>query len=123
MDRQIVIGSLLAAFVIAASGCLIVSGKSVNESGTKISSSTLKQIEEGHTTEAWLVATLGAPDCRTVVKDCESVAILRYDHCVTKAEGGAVFLIFAGGSETTTRTITYFEVTDGVVTRTWTERG
>jgi hypothetical protein len=123
MDRQVVIGVLLAVVVTTASGCLIVSGKSVDESGTKISSETMRQIEVGKTTEAWLVATLGEPDCRTVVKGHDDVAILRYDHCVTKAEGGAVFLIFAGGSETTTRTTTYFEVIDGIVTRTWVERG
>ena len=122
MDKPIITGILLASFVSFASGCLIISGKSVNESGTLISSATLNQIEPGHTTEAWLIAMLGEPDRRSDVEGQEGVSVLRYDYCVTKSEGGAVFLIFAGGSETTRVTKTYFEVVDGVVSRSWTEK-
>lgn len=119
MDRQVTVGVFLAVFIMAASGCLIISGKTVHESGVKITDSTLRQIRIGETTEAWILATLGEPTTRTEVED--GTVMLRYDHCITRAEGGAVFLIFAGGSETRTRSSTYFEIRDGIVTRVWSE--
>jgi hypothetical protein len=106
-------------FLSAASGCLIVRGSSVDESGTRITSPTLNQIITGETTEAWLVATVGEPTRRSAVDDHTS--ILRYDHTVTTQKGGTVFLLFAGGDQKEVRTSTIFEVTDGVVTRYWTE--
>jgi hypothetical protein len=122
MLRQLMIGAVLLGAVALTSGCLVMSGKSVDESGVKVSSDTLRQIEPGVTTEAWLLATLGEPTERTAIEDQEHVQILRYDHTVSKSEGGTVFLLFAGGSETRKTTRTYFEVTDGVVTRYWNER-
>ncbi|MCZ6836208.1 MAG: hypothetical protein O7G85_10575 [Planctomycetota bacterium] len=122
MDKQIILGILLAGFISVASGCLIVSGKSTKESGTRISNTTLGQIEPGVTTESWLIATLGEPDRRSDVEGQEGVSVLLYEHCETKSDGTAVFLIFAGGSDVTRITTTYFEVDDGIVTRTWTER-
>lgn len=121
MDRLVTVGVLLVVFIIVASGCLIVSGKTVHESGVKISDSTLRQIRIGETTEAWILAALGEPTARTEVEDGDGLVMLRYDHCITRAEGGAVFLIFAGGSETSTRSSTYFEVRDGIVSRVWSE--
>ena len=58
---------------------------------------------------------------RTTVTEEPSVAILRYEYSRTKASGGAVFLIFAGGSKNSDVAVTFFEVTDGIVTRYWTE--
>ena len=106
---------------LAAGGCLVVSGTSAHESGVRVSAATLDQIEPGKTTEAWLLATLGEPTSRTKVDCKDSVEILRYEHSTRKSSGGAVFLIFAGGSEHSSRSVAYFEVTDGIVTRAWTE--
>jgi hypothetical protein len=122
MLRQSTIGTVLLASVAMAGGCLVTSGRSIDESGVRVSSDTLRQIEPGVTTEAWLVATLGEPSERTTVEDQEHVEILRYDHTVSKSEGGTVFLLFAGSSETRKTTRTFFEVTEGVVTRYWNER-
>jgi len=119
MVRRISAVIVIAGFVAAASGCLIVRGSSVDEAGTKISSPTLSQIQTGETTEAWLVATVGEPTRRSAVN--EHISILRYDHTVTMQKGGAVFLLFAGGDQTEQTTSTIFEVTDGVVTRYWIE--
>jgi outer membrane protein assembly factor BamE (lipoprotein component of BamABCDE complex) len=122
MVRQIILAAVLLGGISLTSGCLIMSGKSIDESGVQVSSDTLRQVEPGVTSEAWLVATLGEPSERTTVEDQERVEILRYDYTIAKSEGGTVFLLFAGGSETRKTTRTYFEVTDGVVTRYWTER-
>ena len=121
MTRTWLTGIVLGVLVLTASGCLVVSGKSIDESGVRISQETLREVEPGTTTEAWLVATLGEPSERTIVEGQEHVRILRYDLTVSRAEGGAVFLIFAGGSETTHTSRTFFELVDGVVTRYWTE--
>ena len=119
MDKPIIASVLIAAFAMSDTGCLVVSGRSIHESGVRISDATMQQVEIGKTTEAWIVAALGEPSSRVELD--EDIVLVRYEHSVTRAEGGAVFLIFAGGSETTQRSTTYFEFEDGVLCRTWSE--
>ena len=123
MLKQSVAVLFMAGVVACAGGCLVMSGKSIDESGVRVTSATLNQIQLGQTTEAWLVATLGDPTDRTEVEGQEGVAVLRYEHVECRSEGGAVFLLFAGGSDIEKRTTAYFEVVDGVITRYWMERG
>jgi hypothetical protein len=119
--RRTITALVLAIFMLSATGCLVMAGSEIEESGTQITHETLTKLEPGVTTEAWLVATLGEPTRRTVVEGQEHIHVLRYDHVVTKHEGGAVFLIFAGGSSKTKVTRTYIETIDGLVSRYWTE--
>ena len=121
MDKRLITSVLLASFAISASGCLIISGNSLDQSGVRISQATMNQIEIGRTTEKWVIAALGEPTSRAEVGGDEDITLLRYEYRVRQSRGGAVFLIFAGGSETTRRTTTYFEFTDGYLSRTWTE--
>jgi hypothetical protein len=114
-------GVLGAAFIAFSTGCLVMSGKSIDESGVRVTASTLGQVEPGRTTGAWLIATLGEPTARSSVAGLPGLEILRYDFERRTSEGGTVFLIFAGGKETSACDRTYFEVTDGVVTRYWKE--
>ena len=109
------------ATVFALIGCLVSSSKSSYETGRKISETTLSQIELGQTSEAWLVATLGEPSARTTVEGHPDISVLRYDYQKRKESGGAVFLLFAGSSSSAENHATYFEITNGVVTRTWSE--
>ncbi len=114
--------SVAAASVIAAaSGCLVISGSSSHETGVRVSQHTLAQIDPGTTTESWILATLGEPTERTKVDGRENVEILIYRHRRHESSGSAVFLIFAGGKEHTTKSTAYFEITDGIVTRHWIE--
>lgn len=122
MRQQLIGLGIAGVFALTAGGCLVMGGKSIDESGTKVTSATLDQIKIGETTEAWLVATLGEPQSRTTVESDPTVNVLRYEHVVCKADGATVFLIFAGGSEEKKTTTTYFETTDGVVSRYWIER-
>ena len=62
--RTLLTAAAASTLVVAASGCLVVSGKSVDERGTLITQNTLHQIEPGVTTESWLIATLGEPENR-----------------------------------------------------------
>jgi hypothetical protein len=114
-------GAAAATMILAASGCLVMTGSSIEESGRKISYKTLDQIEVGSTTESWVIGTLGDPtDSRTIDSE-KNIKVLHYDHTVKRSGGGTVFLLFAGKSNSETTTSTYFEVTDGIVTRYWTE--
>lgn len=122
MLRELTAAALVVGFALTAGGCLVTGGKSIDESGTRITSATLDRIKLGQTSEAWLIATLGEPSERTTVEGQPNVSVLRYEHIVTKAEGGTVFLLFAGGSEQRKVTTTYFECVDGVVSRYWIER-
>lgn len=113
---------MLAAggFLAAASGCLVTHGSSHEETGVRVSHHTLNQVTVGSTTEEWLLATLGEPTSRSWVEGTNQ-EILRYEHHVDHEEAGTVFLIFAGGKDYSRTSVTYFELTEGVVTKFWTE--
>jgi len=111
----------LACLLFSLAGCLINSSSSVNETGRLVSDSTLQQIEPGKTTQEWLVATLGEPTSRSPVRSPGNVEILGYSHERVRRSSGSVFLLFGSSSTNTNRSTTFFEVTDGVVSRFWTE--
>jgi len=121
MKRAIITILAAGAFLFAAAGCLVTSGNNVQESGVRVSSNTLAQIEVGQTTEQWLVAALGEPDARSPVACEDNVQILRYNHTVSRSGQGTVFLLFAGHHDRSETSSAYFEVTDGIITRYWTE--
>src|SRR5690606_26162363 len=111
----------LIVFALFSAGCLVTSGSRVEESGVRISPQTLQPIEVGHTTAGCLLATLGEPTSGSPVADQPNVKLYRYRYAEKRTEAGAVFLIFGGRHQTSTATTTYFESTDGIVTRHWTE--
>ena len=109
------------AFSMCAAGCLVMGGKEISQSGTRITGATLSQIEPGVTTREWLLTAIGEPTSRSPVPNDPGVEIFRYQHREERSQGTAVFLIFAGGSDVEQITTTYFEIRDGIVTRFWTE--
>ena len=117
--------SHLLAFVALASivqaGCLVTSGSNVQEEGIRVSAATMQAVEPGQTTEAWLIAALGEPTARTPVTDMPNRQILRYDYVRSESSRGTVLFLFAGGSKRRESSRAFFEVTDGVVTKSWTE--
>jgi hypothetical protein len=119
MMREVMCATVLATATLFGGGCLVSKGSSVKESGVKVSQPTLAQIETGKTTESWLIATAGQPTTRTDVD--ERVHILRYEHTTTTKKGGSVFLIYAGAEREEKKSAAIFEITDGVVTKYWTE--
>ena len=121
MPRATLLAASLLASTLLLGGCLVTSGKSIDERGVRISQQTLDQVELGTTTESWLRAALGAPTHARDVEGDPSVKILRYDYIVKKSSAGTVFLLFSGGSESKRTTSTFFELQDGVVVRFWTE--
>jgi len=113
----VVVGSLATA----QGGCLITSSNDVSESGVRVSENTLANVEPGHTTGDWLIATLGEPSSRSTVADRPEMEIWRYEHVRTERSAGAVFLIFGGASSRTESSRVFFELENGVVRRTWQE--
>lgn len=109
----------LAAFLFAAAGCLISSHSTARQSGTAVPEGTLRQIELGRTSEAWLVAALGDPSTRCAVRGPDNVEILCYKHEQIRQSRGSVFLLLNTSSHKVDRAATCFEVTDGVITRYW----
>lgn len=91
MDKQLITGVILASFAITASGCLIVSGKSIDQSGVRISRATMRQIEIGRTTEQWVIAALGEPSSRAEVGGEKDIVLLRYEYRMRRSEGGLFF--------------------------------
>ena len=127
MSRNILRNLLIAAMLFAASGCLLTTSNTVNESGVRVSQGTLRQVELGETTDDWLVSALGEPTSRSSAGPASAsaggvgVEIWGYSHERSKKSRGTLFLLFAGSSNKVDRETTYFELTDGVVTRYWTE--
>lgn len=119
--RQVLWTVVTAGALLVLPGCLVVSGKHIDETGVKLSGSTLMQVEPGVTTGDWLMASLGEPTEKSVVDESGRTEIWKYTYTRTRSSGGAVFLIFAGGSEERTSSVTYFELVDGYVTRYWSE--
>lgn len=100
---------------LGASGCM--SGP-MEDSGIRVGDETLAQFKTDVTTEAWLVAILGPPTSWSYVNGVENTKVFRYA-TVERASG-----VFAGllGKGSRTIAVTYFIITDGVVTRYWADR-
>jgi len=119
MIRSTVAGVALCGVMLTAGGCLISKSHSTHESGAKVSGPTLAQVKPGETAEAWLLAAVGEPTSSRDVD--EHTHLLRYEHTVTTTKGGSIFLLYSGGESEQRKTSAVFEITNGIVTRYWTE--
>lgn len=99
----------------AAQGCSV---SRPSEEGVRIGDETLAQFKAGVSTEAWLVAVVGPPSSSSVVAGVENTKVLRYatGEAMTGLSG------FLSGRSQRNTAVTYFIVTDGVVTRFWADR-
>ena len=105
------------AVMVALSGCLVSGSATQRRTGKYVADSTFGQIELGKTTAGWLMATLGEPDCKTMVNPGSEVWQWRYtEH---RENNTAVFLIFAGSDTKDTSGTAFVELKDGVVTNKW----
>ena len=109
--------SLLVLFALSSGGCLVTSHSNERHTGNYVSDETLRQIEPGKTTAAWIRSTLGAP---TKVDQVEpNVELWKYSYTVHKDSSGTVFLIFAGDDSKESHAAVFVELKDGIVRRTW----
>lgn len=118
----VVAGAWVSLFLAALTlgGC--VSGRSdvtYGPKGPPVGHSTLKQIRIDRTSKEWLLGTLGAPTRQT--RTPEGTEILTYEYIKKIDSDLDVFLILDFDDKREERTVLYFELTDGVVTRFWKE--
>ena len=90
----------------------------MSDTGVRVGDETLKQFQVGVTTEAWLLAILGPPSSESVVEGVENTKVLRY---ATGESATGLSSLFAGTASKTTA-VTYFIVSDGLLTRFWSDR-
>jgi len=119
--RGIVSGLCVLSLGIGLTGCLITTRSDTSYTPVKpqITESTLSRVEPGITTKEWVIAACGSPTSRDLLPD--GTEILKYEYKEKKDE--ELNLIFLIHSESTKekRSVTYFEIKDGIVTRYWQE--
>ena len=105
---------------LVLSGC--ISGRSDVSYGPKgpaVGHETVKQIEVGRTSKEWVLGTLGTPTSET--KTPEGTEILKYVYTKSVDSDIDVFLFLEFDDKREERTVYYFQIADGVVTRFWKE--
>jgi len=107
------VAATVAVAVLA--GC--VSGTSeYKETGTYVSSATLRQIDPGATTGEWVLGVLGEPTERVEVGKGEE--IWKYLFTESRNRKGQVLFVTGADTSEASRSV-FFEVKDGKVTRKW----
>ncbi len=112
---------LCMAFGFVLTGC--ISSRSdvrYGDKGPAVGSDTLRQIEVGSTSKEWLLGTLGEPTSETQTP--EGTEILKYVYTKKVDSDLNAFLVLSFDDQREERTVLYFELTNGIVTRYWKEQ-
>jgi outer membrane protein assembly factor BamE (lipoprotein component of BamABCDE complex) len=116
--RLVCIVAVIAG-VLPLAGCVIVnSGVDCGEKGAPLSADTLEQIEPGQTTRDWVIATLGEPSEQSTAGN--GVEVLTYRYSCTR-HGNLVMPFLIINDEKRDAQTVYFEISDGVVQKYWTD--
>jgi hypothetical protein len=115
---RILVADLALGLAVGASMMLAGCAASSDDTGIRVGDETLKQLEAGVTTEAWLLAILGPPTSASEVEGVENTRVYRY---ATGEAASGIATWFTGSSMKNTA-VTYFIITDGIVTRFWADR-
>jgi len=107
----------LCALAGPLASCFSVTGQA---RGLRIGDETLRQFKAGVTTEAWLLAVLGPPTRAAPVDGLPNTKVFRYTFIIEQS-GSIVSKVAGTGGESPNDSV-YFIITDGVVTRFWTDR-
>ncbi|MBN1363134.1 MAG: hypothetical protein JW993_21215 [Sedimentisphaerales bacterium] len=109
---------VLAAW--ATGGCISSrSDVTYGSKGPAVGSSTLRKIKVGRTSKEWVLGTLGEPSSETTTPDGTEILMYEYTKRVDSHFEFEPFLDSHDKREE--RTVYYFEITDGIVTRFWKE--
>ena len=117
------VGSRVCACVFSCalmSGCLYTSGRTVRDTGPRISENSVRAVELNKSTIDWVVTTFGEPSSRACTLD--GAEILRYDCDVRTTEGSYFLMLAASSTNTIERTCWWFEARDGKITRAWSDK-
>jgi len=114
------LGVLCGVLGLALVGC--ISGRSdvrYGPEGPAVGHETIRQIEIGRTSKAWVLGTFGKPTSETVTP--EGTEILKYVYTKKVDSDLDVFLFLDFDEQHEYRTTFYFEIAGGVVTNFWKE--
>lgn len=105
----------IAIVLLFGGGC--VSGTTeYRESGTYVSSATLRQIEVGQTTDEWVLGVLGEPTQRVSVGEDEEV----WKYLFTEERNRRGQILFVTGNDTRHASSSVFlQVKDHKITKKW----
>ena len=109
---------LLSALCLILSGCLVTSDSKTMTKGNYVPERVFDRIEPGHTSAAWVQATLGDPTSKTKV-DATGSEIWKWNYTETKKGTGTVLFLFAGKSDDEKPHVAFVEMKNGVVTKKW----
>ena len=121
--RMAVLGSIVVLcgmLGIVLAGC--ISGRSDVSYGPKgpaVGHETLRQIKVGQTSKEWVLGTLGTPTSETATP--EGTEILKYVYTKKVDSDIDVFLFLEFDDKREERTVYYFDIANGIVTKFWKE--
>jgi len=112
------------AGMLSLSGCIVTAHSREDETGVRISDSTLQQIEPGLTTKEWVKSALGAPSRKDSFQPANSdqegeIWVYKWER--TKSSFGSVIFLI-GTSKRSHQSETYYvEFVGEVVNRVWSD--
>jgi len=116
---RIVLGVAVIGSLLSVAGCFIWnSDVRYGDKGAPLSGTTLKQIECGKTTKAWVLATFGDPSEQSTT-DIGS-EILKYKYSKSQDSNVVMPFVVVNDKKKKEQTV-YFEVKDDVVQKYWVE--
>ena len=114
---RIILGLAVIVGLLPVAGCFIWnSDVSYGDKGAPLSDATLKQIEAGTTTKAWVLATLGEPSEQSTSDTGAEVLKYKYSK---KQESNVVMPFVIVNDEKKNQQTVYFQIKDGVVQKYW----
>lgn len=109
--------TLSLALPLTMTGCLIASSKEQSIRGAYVQPNTVSRVELNQTTTQEVEELMGQPS-RTKLND-DGTETWTWNWSKTTDESGAVFLIFAGGSEKTVHESVHIKFRDGIAIKKW----
>jgi outer membrane protein assembly factor BamE (lipoprotein component of BamABCDE complex) len=119
MWKRLIGFGVLLLMGLVISGCVVSSDTTTRESGNKINSSSLKQLEPGKTTKEWTEAVLGAPSSRNKLDS--GTEVWKYEYSKTVNNEFAIFLLLGSENEKKINQSVCLEFKDNILTKYWSE--
>ena len=120
MGASVVLVVLYAVSGLVLTGC--ISGRSNVQHGPKgpvVGQETIRQIKVGETSKEWVLGTLGTPSSEVATP--EGTEILKYEYTKDIDSKFEFCIFFEFDDKRQERTVYYFEITNGIVTKFWKE--
>lgn len=112
---------LCMMFGFVLGGCISSrSNVTYGPKGPAVGAETLRKIEVGATSKEWLLGTLGEPTSETQTP--EGTEILKYVYTKKVDSDFSAFIFLDADDTREERTVLYFEISNGIITRYWQEQ-